>query len=149
MNIFLDTSCWFTALCSPFGGSARIIDLARKESKFTIYLTLDIVQEVTEKIQAKIGSRTLKLFLEIIRNSNFKITDFVTIEDIELWRNFTKDEDDLHVLAGAYITKSDYLVTLDRKHLLTKFVKDNFPIPVLDTKDFFKETSIIELLNSK
>lgn len=149
MNIFLDTSCWFAALCSPSGGSARIIDLARKESKFTIYLTLDIVQEITEKIQAKIGSKALKLFIEIIQNSNFKIMDFVTKKDIELWRNFTKDEDDLHVLAGAYITKSDYLVTLDRKHLLTKFVKDKFPIPVLDTKDFFKERLIVELINSK
>lgn len=147
MKVFLDTSCWFAALHSPSGGSAKLINLAFKYSKISIYLTLDVVQEVTEKINEKMSPSATKQFLTIIQNKNFTITDFVTKEEIELWRRLTSDEDDLHILAGAYITKSDYLVSLDKKHLLTETVKKNFPIPVLDTKDFFKEKKIIDLIS--
>ena len=44
---------------------------------------------------------------------------------------------DLHVLAAAVVGQADVLITFDKEHLDTPDVKAAFPIPVMNTTEFW------------
>ena len=50
------------------------------------------------------------------------------------------DVEDAHLVAGANLTKCLYLVTLDKKHLLTENIRQKFlPLRIVSPKELLEE----------
>lgn len=69
--------------------------------------------------------------IKLVKNPSSKV--------IKRCLNLTPDPNDAHVIAGAIVSGSQYLLSLDKKHLLTPSVKKHLtPIQVLSPKEFWQ-----------
>lgn len=135
MRILLDATCWYAAVFSEKGGSRKFFKEA-EEKNFTIVLSETIFQE-TWKHVFEDDQEKIEVLLDLVLNSPIEFLDCLTIEDLDKWRKLTVLKD-LHVLAAAFVGNADVLITFDRDHLITPDVKEAFPIPVMDTKEFWQ-----------
>ena len=135
MRILLDTTCWYPATFSEDGGSRRILKEA-EEKGFTIVLSETIFQEAWKNIFED-DPEKVEVFLDLVLTSPIDFLDSLTVDDLDKWRKITVLKD-LHVLAAAFVGNADVLITFDRDHLLTQDVKRGFPIPVMETKEFWQ-----------
>lgn len=135
MRILLDATCWYAATFSEGGGSRRILKEA-EEKEFAIVLSETIFQEAWKNIFEDSPEKT-EVLLDLVLNSPIDFLDSLTVDDLDQWRKITVLKD-LHVLAAAFVGNADVLITFDREHLLTQDVKEGFPIPVMETKEFWQ-----------
>jgi predicted nucleic acid-binding protein len=134
-RVFLDATCWMAAAGSPTGGSAEILKLGRL-GRLLIVATQRVLREAEKNIGEEWGAEGLERFHRDVADLDLELIDEPTAEDEARWQAVTVPKD-CHVLAGAYKAGADVLVTLDRKHLLTETVAVQFPLPVMDTRQFF------------
>jgi len=136
LTVFLDASVILAGMASPQGGSGFLLQAA-KQKKITLIATPLIINEVNRHLaKLKLQSKQLKTLLnrQVIR----LIKDPEEIV-ISRCRRLTADPDDAHVLAGAIVANVNFLLSLDKKHILTKRVKKHlFPIRVLSPKQFWQ-----------
>lgn len=138
MRAFLDACVLYAAIGSHKGGSAKII-LEAKERGFTLVSTNIAFEETKKNVSRKLPPGALNWLIDRVKEAP-DVWDFVEIiseDDVSQWRAVTVEKD-LHVLAGAVRGVADVLVTLDQKHLLKEKVREAFPIPIMDTKEFWK-----------
>lgn len=136
MRVFLDACCLFAAGASPGGGSAKII-LSSRDLDFTLILTMETISEAKKKLIKKIDEDAFMRLVSMFRGSSRELIPNPSPKEMEAFEKITVEKD-LHVLAGAVKGRADVLVTLDRKHLLTAKVRESSPVPVMDTKAFWK-----------
>lgn len=133
---FLDASVILSGLASPTGGSGKLL-LAAGKNKLKLITTPLVLNEVNRHLsKLKLTSRRLTDCLDqkLITLKNNPSTAL-----IERCTRLTVDPDDAHVLAGAISSRCRFLLTLDKKHLLTKLVKTRLkPILVLSPKEFWQ-----------
>lgn len=132
LKVFLDASVVIAALLSPSGGSARLSKLVK--DKTIIGITSQTVIDEIKKHQRKI-KKSEKEIGEFIAWNNFLVRR--RIKKTEIKKYFGKiDQNDAHLIAGANLTHCEYLVTLDKKHLLKKEITSQFkPLIILSPKD--------------
>ncbi len=68
-------------------------------------------------LNKKFSADHLSRFIGYLAKTNLRKIDFINEDEFERFKQMTADKD-IHVLAGAAKAKADYLVTLDKKHLL-------------------------------
>ncbi len=119
-KVFLDASVIIAALLSPKGGSAKICQSA-KEKKILAISSKTVVNEVLANLH-KMRKKGKKDVEDFILQNEIIIRQKITKNEIIPFRGIV-EEKDTHVLAGAILTKCDYLVTLDKKHFLKDEVK--------------------------
>lgn len=136
LRVFLDANCWMASAGSPDGGSALILKLARA-GHIQIIASHRILQEARHNIEKKMGEKALLRYYEELVNTDIEIIKTATLEEENQWK-FCVDPKDCHVLASAYKGDADVIISLDKKHILTDAVRNNFPIPVKDTKNFLE-----------
>lgn len=136
-RVFLDASCWIAAAGSPTGGSATILKLARA-GYLQIVATKEILWEAERNIKAKMREEALLRYYQELGATEVEMVDRPTPEEKAQWQDLVAAKD-CHVLAGAYKAAADFLVTLDKRHILTEEVRKGFPIPVKDTNEFLKK----------
>lgn len=135
---FLDSSVIFSAVNSPSGGSSKLFTL--KNIKLT---TSNVVlTEVERNIRKKLYLHHLDRF--------FILVGQLTILKQEPKQNLINKakkvivEKDAVILAEAKQAKSDYLVTLDKKHFLQtkvkEFIKPNLVITPKELHDLLRTT---------
>lgn len=139
LTVFLDASVILAGMASPLGGSGFLLQAARKK-KIILIATPLIINEVNRHLtKLKLQSKQLKTLL------NRRIIRLVKDPDetiIARCRRLTGDPDDAHVLAGAILANVNFLLSLDKKHVLTKRVKKHLsPIRVLSPKQFWQSLS--------
>lgn len=134
-RVFPDATCWVAAAGNPKGGSAEILKLGRL-GKLVIITTQRVLKEAEKNISANWGADELECFYRDVADLDLEFVDDPSAAEEARWQGITVDKD-CHVLASAYKAGADVLVTLDRKHLLTATVVSQFPLPVVDTKQFF------------
>jgi len=122
MRVFLDANVYFSAARSVSGGSSIVCELIKKK-KVTLYATRQVLREAERNVREKEPISVRLRFYELMVDLNPQI---VTIYKRSAESHYSKiiDKKDIHVLEGARKTKVDFLVTLDRKHFLTKKVKE-------------------------
>ena len=113
--VIVDTSVFISALLSknPKSAPCQIIIFWR-EGKFNLVISPQILEELVEKLLAKnIDKTDIKDILTAIFYTAIKIqgTYEATILD-------NIDPNDNMFLAAAYEVSADYLVSLDKKHIL-------------------------------
>ncbi len=114
-SVLFNASVVLAGLKSPTGGSARLLDFV-KTNKIKGLISEVIFDEVLRNA-SRIGFNGEQLSKRIR-------SIFPTIEkepakaSIDKFTSLVIDLGDTHVLASTYESNSDFLVTLDKKHLL-------------------------------
>ena len=136
INIFLDSSVMLAGLASTTGASAEILRLAEiLVVKITICNL--VFEEVERNIKNKLPS-LLPLFYTAIDVLNPKTMQ----DEIKLNKKFVHlfpKESDQIIIQTALKSKSDYVITLDKKHLLQPEVIKEFSMSIVSPSDFLKK----------
>ena len=113
-RVFVDSSVLFTAINSPSGGSAKLFII----KKMKLLVCKVVLTEVERNVRQKLRSYHLERFFNLVEN----LEVVVGKPDKNLVRQAegVTVKKDAVILAEAKRVKADYLVTLDRKHLLTE-----------------------------
>ena len=116
-SAFLDSSVLFTAVNSPNGGSAKLFTL----KNIRIITSKVVLAETERNVRKKLQSYHLERFF--ILCDKLYILDQLPKETLIQKAKEVIVEKDAVILAEAKSAKTDYLVTLDKKHFLTPKVK--------------------------
>lgn len=135
LSVFLDSSVILSGLASPMGGSAKLLKGRLKK--------LNLV--TSELVLAEVENHLVKLKISLDRYRELHGGRFIRVvetppaEVVLRFSSLTLDPNDAHVLAGAALAGADFLISLDKKHILTRKVKKFLsPIKVLSPKQFFR-----------
>lgn len=115
-KVFLDSSIIIAGINSATGASNFILKLS-KDRHIESFVSEMVIQEVVRNLKKKLPEKVLIEFLKYLAESNFKKVDFEKETEILKFQGIT-DSKDIHILAAADKAKVDYLITLDKKHLL-------------------------------
>lgn len=143
-KIFFDASIIFAAIYSKTGGSAKLSELAKK-GNITAITTQSVIDEV-EANRDKFKKKGIDTG-QFIKERNLHVRERVTQSEIDPYLQMVAEKD-AHVIAGSINTDSDYLVTLDKKHLNRQKVKDKLPqITILSPKlllNLLREKKVVD-----
>lgn len=113
-TIFFNASVILAGFSSPRGGSALLLKWAR-DRKIKAVISEVILDEINRK-SIKIG-----VLSTIATNRARKLCQIIpapSLNHVNTWTKTVIDVGDAHVLASAKEAKVDYLVSLDKKHIL-------------------------------
>lgn len=116
MKILIDASVFLSAIRSKIGGSAQIFKLGRLK-KLRLYCSEAILEEVFNNAQ-KVGS-TQEDIKKLIILGRVSIAPAPTKDQVEEYFGVVSEKD-AHVVASAFGERIPWVITLDKKHLLTK-----------------------------
>lgn len=135
LTVFLDASVILSGLGSATGGSRKLL-AAGATKKFKLITSAYILQEVVNHLlKLKIEKSEL---LKVLSQKTILVLPNPKEEFIEKFSRVSADSDDAHVLAGAVLSDAKILISLDKKHLLTKAVRKTLkPILMMSPKQFW------------
>ena len=145
-RVFLDSSVFFTAAKSPYGGSAKLFVL----KNIQLVASRIVLAEVEKNVRKKLESYHLERFFllaHLIEISSQK-PNKTLIAKAE--RVIVKK--DAMILAEAKQAKTDVLITLDKKHFLTDSAKSFLnPQKIATPKMFFSlgNNNLLKLAETK
>ena len=116
--LFLDASIFFATVASRKGGSFFIIELAKRKRIIPTTSAYALI-EADKNIKLKLGEKELLLHRKNILEISPYIPRINTTESKmeEIVSNYVSEKD-IPIVLGAVESQADFLVTLDRKHLL-------------------------------
>ena len=136
--VFLDASVLVAASRSPSGGSALAMEVCRGR-RFRAALTTRVLLEARQNIAAKFGEQELLRFYQQIAALDPEMVPPPSPKRVAECVPLTTEKD-AHVLAGALECRAAYLLTLDRRHLLTATIRSaDLPVGVVTPGDFPNE----------
>ena len=113
---FIDSSVFIAAVRSPTGGSAEVLRYAVAEL-FEAVISEDVVEEVERYFNRMVPTLVPAMNL-VFHTVPFRFAN-PTVKDVIDAAIYTAQKDKA-IVAGANVGKVDYLVTLDKRHLLDK-----------------------------
>ena len=133
MRLFLDANIIYSAAKSDSGASSAIF-LIKYKFKFSLITSKLALTESERNIAEKETPHVLNRFYELIKD-----LDTISVNSNKA-KQFYRDiieEKDAPILFGAKHSKADYLITLDKKHFLTKkMLKQKFSFEIITPGDF-------------
>jgi len=94
-----------------------------------------VIAEVLEEDKPKKLQRTRAQIEQFIADSGLVVREAIRLQEIAPYRHKI-DAEDAHLIAGARLTKCDYLVSLDKKHVLRDDVRQQFlPLKIVSPKE--------------
>lgn len=115
-KVFLDTSIFLASLRSPSGGSSEVLRYA-VVGAVEAFLSKDVIDEVARHVHEVEPTLRSLLLLNLAAIPLGVIS--VTPEEVAWAATFTHAKDSF-IVAAAHKAGVDYLVTLDKRHLLDK-----------------------------
>ena len=115
IKVLFNASVVLSGINSPEGGSAKVLGLAKKRG-ITGYISEIILDEVLR--HAEKFDLSKKEIMKFCLDSFSKVSLAPDKDTVIKYQKVVADEGDAHVLASCEDEKADYLVTLDKKHLL-------------------------------
>lgn len=138
--VFLDASVIVAAARSPSGGSAVAMEVCQM-GRFRAAITTRVLLEARYNIAEKFGEAELVRFYQRLAALDPEVVPPPSAEYLEECVP-TTGEKDAHVLAAALACGSRYLLTLDRRHLLTPAVQSaGLPVKVMTPGEFLREVA--------
>jgi len=117
-RLFLDASVLLAAAASPDGGSALTLELC-KAGRALALVTRLVLREAERNIQAKLDETVLLRFYSLMAELDPRVVPPPSEEEIATAASVVAAKD-AHVLAAARTSRATHLVTLDRKHFLSR-----------------------------
>jgi predicted nucleic acid-binding protein len=137
MLVFLDASVLVAAARSPSGGASLVLEVCRGK-RFRAALTAKVLVEARVNIAGKFGDTELLRFYRELAALDPEMATPPSQEQLEQCAPLAGDKD-AHVLAAALACGAKFLLTLDRRHLLTPAVQSaGLPLTVLTPGDFLQ-----------
>ena len=134
---FLDANIWFSAALSSSGGSFLICRLA-EEGLIQAFASNHVLEEAERNLLLK-APKQLSSYFKLLKQLDPEIRN-VRVSDV-----LRRDLDgimpakDIPVIAGALDTRADFLISLDKKHILRPELKAlNWPFKIVSTKEFLE-----------
>ena len=138
MRVYFDASVIISALLSQTGGSAELLRLVNGGIIKGI-TSQTVIEEVLEEDKPRKLKKSKEEIEQFIAESGLLIRKSITEEEIKAYINLI-DIEDAHLVAGAKLTRCDYLVSLDKKHLLRSDIKKQFlPLKIVSPRELLEE----------
>lgn len=134
-KVFLDSSVIIAGINSATGASQVILKLS-EDRKIIASVSEIVLQEVMRNLKKKMSEDVLIQFFKYLTRSNFRKMEFEQESEILKYQGITNAKD-IHIIAAAFKFKADYLVTLDKKHLL-KLERNNLPFKIVTPGEFLR-----------
>jgi len=122
-SIVVNTSVIISAAISARGGSFKILKLIN-EKKVTIYVSEEMFDEYISKISSDVLSKYIplnrgKIIISIIKSNMQPISPKLDFsQDLAILKR-VKDLSDIKFLNAVYASKAKFLISLDKKHILS------------------------------
>lgn len=123
-------------MLSKTGGSAKLIQFVRlgEIAGITSQTAIEEIEEHALKID-----KTLTAIRQFIKDNKIIVRKKISKAEEEPYQGLVEEED-MHIVAGAKLTKCDYLITLDKKHLLKDEVKKLVkPLIIVSPKEYLEK----------
>ncbi len=138
MKVYFDASVIIAALLSPTGGSFLLLKYV-KAGKIVGISSQTAIDEIIEEDKLHKFGRTRRDIEQFIQDSKLLIHEHITQDEIEEYLGLI-DAEDAHLVAGANLTHCEYLVSLDKKHLLRDAIQKKFlPLRIVSPKELLEE----------
>ena len=115
-DLLFDSSALFAGIVSASGASRALLLLA-EAGQVDITASEQVLAE-TERAVARKIPRTLPELREAIRATGLRIVRDPSPEEIETYADIIAHRADVPIVVAAMQVKTDYLVTLNRRHFL-------------------------------
>ena len=133
ITVFLDSSVFFSAINSPSGGSAKLFTL----KTIDLITSKLVLVEVERNVRKKLLDYHLERFFFLAEK--IKIVDLTVKQKLINKAEEVIAKKDAVILSQAKQARTNFLVTLDKRHFLkakaTKFIS---PTKVLTPKDLLQ-----------
>lgn len=137
LKIFLDANIYFAGFSSKEGASSLILEMARKK-KILLYAGKLVLREADRNLRKKSSAASLKSFHRYLQETKIRVVAFPKEETTQPYEAYTHPKD-LPVLGAALEAGTDYLLSLDKKHLLNPRLLSKMKKPkILSPGDFLK-----------
>src|SRR5437867_9340876 len=131
-SVFVDTNVLFSALHSPTGTPARLIDLS-VDGRFQIIVSQRILTELIRTTEAKLPLELANLS-NMLMGAALRVVSNPPRDAVDALLNKVNPQD-APILAAALAAQADYLVTGDRI-FLREARKAQIAIAVLSPREF-------------
>lgn len=121
MRVFFDASVIIAGLLSPIGGSALFLRYNKKHN-ITGITSETVLEEIFGEDKQKKIDRTREEIQQFIADLGLVVRQAISLQEIQPY-NGKIAEEDAHLIAGATLTKCEYLVSLDKKHVLNEEIR--------------------------
>ena len=115
-DFFFDSSALFAGIISASGASRALLVLA-EVGQVTITVSEQVVAE-TERAIARKVPRALPDLREALRATGLRIIPVPSLDEIEDYADIISHPADVPIVVAAIQIKTDYLVTLNRRHFI-------------------------------
>jgi predicted nucleic acid-binding protein len=133
--VFLDASVLVAASRSPTGGSALVLEVCQGQ-RFRAVVSTKVLLEARVNIAGKFGDAELVRFYQQVAALDPEVVHTVSRKNLAQSEALVGGKD-AHVLAAALQCNAEYLVSLDRRHLVTAVVQAaKLPVKVVVPGDF-------------
>jgi predicted nucleic acid-binding protein len=138
--LFLDACVLIAASHSSSGGSALVIEVCQGR-RFKAAVSLKIIFEARTNIINKFGNPELIRFYRLLAAMDPAMIPIPVEEKLDYFKSLVPQKD-IHVLASALQCGAQYLITLDRRHLINPVVlAAGLNIKIMTPGDFLKEVA--------
>lgn len=138
MKVFFDASIIIASVLSNTGGSSLLFEYVRL-GKIIGITSQTAIDEVLEEDKPKKLHKSKKELEQFIASSGLLVRKRIRLQDISAYQGMI-DIEDAHLIAGAKLTGCEYLVTLDKKHLLREDIQKRFlPLKIVSPKDLLEK----------
>ncbi|MCX6028699.1 MAG: PIN domain-containing protein [Chloroflexi bacterium] len=136
-RVFIDASVWIAATGSPTGGSSLVLDVCRG-MRYVAFCSQRVLLEAQTNIRDKFPAEALVRFYRLLAATAPEIVPPATPgQEAQYDRLVTAK--DAHVIAAALHDRTQYLITLDRKHLANEAVRGaGLPFQVMLPGEFLQ-----------
>ncbi len=138
LRVFLDANVYFAGSASPTGGSALILQLILK-GRIEGTASRLVLREAGRNLRRKRPPKDLKAFHQFLKHAKLRV---IRTPPETAWKPYEGviHPKDVPALAAAVASKAPYLITLDRRHVMTATVRGNVPgVAILTPGDFLRE----------
>lgn len=135
ISAFLDTSALFAAVWSDQGGARMILKLG-EAGAVTLLVSPQVIKEADGALKRK-APEALPLLAILLDRSGVAVVDAAPHKTVSALSFVTGHAGDAQIVADALQAKADYLITLDREHLLgSERLAEAAGIPIGTPGDF-------------
>lgn len=131
ITVFFDASVLFSGFYSSTGSSRALLELTKRKVIYGL-TSMTVIEELEDNIQKFDQSINVD---SLINEYGILIREKISNDEIKPYKSFI-EEKDCHVVAGAVLTESKYLVTLDKKHLDNQIIKEKInDVKIISPRD--------------
>ena len=136
-KVFLDANVIFSAVYSETGGSAYILQLAKKD-RIKLYSSRLAIKEAERNLREKADIKAVLKFYDLLDEVYMELIDTDRAKAKERFSDFVGEKDS-PILDSAIASKADFFITLDKKHFLNrKVLSAKLPVKIVTPSQFIQ-----------